>query len=324
MIIFRNEFFLADYLYKVGNYDVDYVSTAFATEGYSDLWNLDENHLFDAKADTIRAARLEISHHDIGNKKRLYEFCITPNTGFLSNTDLLVKDVELKLSFDRSNKEQYLMCATDKWDALPEFKVDINNCYAVTEYVSSPSLRTYFDSIDYTPLRYEYEDCEVFVKSIPQNETNIRFDNLRGGNTPSHMFVGFIETAALRGDHLKASTRFSPHSVEMFNINLNGNSVNGYPLQIQNRIPTQCYQKFISCTNRLCNINGGKMLGPNEFQYNWLWSHSFEAESAATGWIGVNFKLSQAYNEPMTMVVWIISPAAIAIDKYYQLEKVHL
>ena len=82
------------------------------------------------------------------------------------------------------------------------------------------------------------------------------------------MFVGYIETAALRGNHLKASTRFSPHSVEMFNINLNGNSVNGYPLQIQNRIPTQCYQKFISCTNRLCNINGGKMLGPNEFQYN--------------------------------------------------------
>ena len=66
------------------------------------------------------------------------------------------------------------------------------------------------------------------------------------------------------------------------------------------------------------------MLGPNEFQYNWVWSHAFEAENAATGWMGVNFKLSEAYTEPMTMVVWIISPAAIAIDKFHQLEKVHL
>ena len=64
------------------------------------------------------------------------------------------------------------------------------------------------------------------------------------------------------------------------------------------------------------------MLGPNEFQYNWLWSHKFESEDAATGWLGVNFKLTTPFTEPMTMVVWVISPAAIAIDKYQQLENV--
>ena len=322
--IFRNEFFLADYLYKVGNYDVDYVCSAFATEGYLDLWNFNDDLLFSEEAQAIRQRRLETMSHDVPNNKYIAEFCIIPNTGFLSNSDPLVKDVELKLSFDRSNIKQYLMAKDADWKQWGDLKVDIKNCYAVTEHVSSPSLRTMFSSIDYTPFRYEYEECEVLVKTIPQNETNIRFDNLRGGNTPSYMFVGFIETDALRGEGTKSSTRFSPHKIQMFNINLNGNSVNGYPLQVRNSIPTQCYQKFISSTNRLCNINGGKMLGPNEFQFNWLWSHKFEVEDATTGWLGINFKLLSGYDVPMTMVVWIISPTAITIDKFHQLEKINL
>ena len=288
------------------------------------MWNLEATQLFNAQGQKIRERRLEIGHHDVDNKKYLFDFCVIPNTGFLANADLLLKDVELKLCFDRSNPKQYLMCPDDQWTALGDVKIDIKNCYAITEYVSSPSLRTYFDSIDYSPLRYEFEECEVLVKTLPQGETNLRFDNLRGGNTPTHMFVGFIESSALRGNHLQASTRFSPHHIEMFNISLNGTSVNGYPLHVQNGIPVQPFQKFISCTNRVCNINGGKMLTPNEFGFNWLWSHAFEAEDAATGWLGVDFKVAQAFNEPMSMIVWIITPSAIAIDKYHQLEKINL
>ena len=288
------------------------------------MWNFDSPLLFSEEAKTVREKRLDILYHDTVNKKFIADFCIIPNTGFLSNADPLVKDVELKLSFDRSDVQQYLLTTQNEWDKLEDLKVDIKNCYAVTEHISSPSLRSNFESIDYTPFRYEYEDCEVLVKSIPQNETNLRFDNLRGGNTPSHMFVGLIESSAFKGDITKASTRFSPHKVQMFNINLNGNSVNGYPLQVQKGIPTSCYQKFISTTDRLCNIHGGKMLGPNEFQYNWIWSHKFESEDAATGWLGVNFKLISPFTEPMTMVVWVISSAAIAIDKFHQLEKINL
>ena len=321
----RNEFFLSDYLYKIGNFDTDYIESAFAGEGYADLWNLDAELLFRAKGEKIRDRRLEAAYHDEVNNKLTFDFCIIPNTGFLGNADLLVKDAELKLCFDRSNPEQVILCKDADWTALNSaIKIDIQNCYAVTEYVSSPSLRSYFDSIDYSPLRYEYEDCEVFVKSIPQSETSIRFDNIRGGNTPSHIFAGIIESSALAGKYDQASTRMGPHNVESFNISVNGNSVNGYPLQVKHNIPIIPIQKFSSCTNRSCNVNCGKMLSPNEFQFNWIWSHCFEAEDTATGWIGINFKLSEAYVKPMSMVVWIVGPAAIAIDKYQQLEKINL
>ena len=249
-----------------------------------------------------------------------YEFCIIPNVGFLGNEDLLVKDTELKLSFDLTKPEVFLIGDTP--DSEPD--IEIKDCYAITEYVSAPNMRLYYDSIDFAPIRYEIEDCEVFTKSIDQKETNIRFDNLRGGNIPSNVFVGIIETDALNGDYTKSCTRFECHGVTEMNITLNGNSVNGYPVRIKNAIPVQPLEKFIDCTNRTCNIYAGKALTPHEFDVNWIWAHCFESEETAQGWIGINFKLDTAFTKPMTMVVWIINPSVIAIDKFHQIEKINL
>ena len=256
----------------MGNFDTDYISSAFLGEGYTDVWNIDSRVLFTEPAKSILTKRRDASSADAA--KYTFEFCIIPNNGFLGNFDCLLKDVELKLCFDRTSAEQVLMCADGKWDPIdPKPTLEIKECFAITEWISSPNLRSYFDTIDYTPIRYEYEDCEVFVKSVQQSETNIRFDNLRGGNVPTHMFIGFIETAALNGSHLKSSTRFSNHDVEYINITLNGNGVNGYPMRITNGCPVQPLQKFLNCTNRTCDISSGKMFTADEFKYNWLWSH---------------------------------------------------
>ena len=153
----------------------------------------------------------------------------------------------------------------------------------MTEYISSPCLRTYLDSIDTLPLRYDFEDCLVYTKNIPQGETNIRFDNLRGGNVPSQMFIGIIETAALNGDFALSSTKFSPHEVSQMNISLNGNSVNGYSVKVQSERQVIPMSKFVDCTNQIQNVDSGATLNSSEFMYNWLWSHCFEAEEASQG-----------------------------------------
>ena len=283
---------------------------------------MNATQLFSEDGKNILEKRREIGHHDGGNKKYIFEFCIIPNTGFLSNNDPLLKDVELKLCLDRADPQQAVMCKDADWTAIADLKFTIKDCFAVTEYVSSPDLRSYFDSIDYSPLKYNYEECEVIVKSIPQGDLTVRCDNLRGGNVPTQIFVGFIESVALNGKNSHASTRFAPHHVQYMNISLNGNSVNGYPIRTKNGIVTQPFQKFLDSTNRLCNVNAGEFLTPNGFEFNYLWSHKFEAEDNATGWIGIDFKLTQPFTESMSMVVWIISSAAIAIDKYHQIEKI--
>jgi len=60
------------------------------------------------------------------------------------------------------------------------------------------------------------------------------------------------------------------------------------------------------------------------FQFNFIWSHKFEAESTSSGWIGIDLKLSEALIEQMSLVIWIINPTAITMDQYYQIEKINL
>ena len=316
-IYFRNEFFLADYIYKLGNYNTDYATTALSTEGYTD-W-----HMADAATvagstnmQNIRKRAFEVD----GDVTRI-DFTLIPNVGFLTNPDPLMKNCELKLSFDRADPK-CAMIELESGTALGN--IEISNCYAVTEYISSPELRSYFDRIENVPIQYNYEDIEVLIKSIPQGDTNIRFDNLRGGNIPSHIFAGIIKTDALNGDPKLCSSKFSHANVTEMNFTLNGNSVNGYPIEVHNTSPIYPMQKFIDSTMRINNINSGGFLTINEFKFNWIWAHHFEAEESAQGWSGINFKLSEAYNEAMSLVIWIISPYALKIDKFHQIEKLNL
>ena len=313
-MLFRNEYFLADYIYKIGNFSVDYINTGFIGEGYTDVFNANWSSGIDSLPG-YKEGRQSFGTHEDGVST--YDFCVIPLVGFLGNNDPLPKNTEVKLSFDRTNNAIPIIAAAEP-DSI---NLEIKDCYAVTEYISSPELRSYFDGIDNHPIRYEYEECEEYTKSIPQGETNIRFDNLRGGNVPSHMFIGLTETASLNGDFTKSSTNFGPKEVSRMNITLDGNSVNGYPIIVANQRCTIPLTRFIDCTNQLQNTNAGQQLKPFEFNYNWLWSHCFEAEESSRGWIGVDFKVDTAFTTPMTMVVWVISQTGLQIDKFHQIEK---
>ena len=256
--------------------------------------------------------------------KARYDFAFIPDVAFLANADPLIKNCELKLRFDRADNTVSVLKITDG-GVLDD--IIIEDCYAVTEYVSSPELRSHFDRIENESILYNYEDVEVLVKSIPYEQKTVRFDNLRGGNTPSHIFAGLIRTKALDGDETLCSTKFGSYGVEEMNFTLNGNSVNGYPIAIKDESPVFPLQKFLDATKRTSNIISGKFLTPNEFIFNWIWCHNFEAEQTSQGWTGINFKLKEPFKTTdgsMSLVVWIICPAAIKIDKFHQVEKLSL
>ena len=307
---------------KLGNFNTDYITSAFVTEGYVDYINCNAELLESEDGQQLVTARERIAIKSSG--KARYDFVFIPDVAFLANPDPLIENCELKLLFDRADPSVALL---KKQDGGTCTEIKIEDCYAITEYISSPDLRNYFDKIDYEPLTYKYEDIEVLVKSIPYNQTRIRFDNLRGGNTPSHIFAGLIKTDALDGSFDLSSTNFNYFGVEEMNFTLNGNSVNGYPLTIKDGSSVFPLQKFIDSTSRTSNISCGKFLTPNEFRFNWIWSHHFEAEQTSQGWAGINMKLSKAFDDSdgsMSLVVWIINPAALKIDKFHQVEKINL
>ena len=312
---------MTDYLYKYGNFNASTIKSAYNIEGYFDNYNLDKASL--KSSETILRMRKKGGYHDSLNKKRVYEFVIIPSCGFLNSPEPLMKDCELKLSFDRSKPYTSVIDIGTTTPSVSD-PIEIKDVVAITEYVSSPNLRNYFDSIDYSPLTYEFDSCQIMVKSIPIGETEVRFDNLRGGKTPLAMFAAIIPQAALSGSADTSSTHFKLNNVDTMDFTLNGNSVHGFPLTVKNESPVQPLQKFLDATDRYYNVVCGETLTLIDFDYNWLWSHKFESEVSDQGWVGVNMKLKNPFVASMSLVVWVVSPEKITVDKFHKVERLTL
>ena len=309
---------MIDYLYKVGNFNLSSQTSAFNTEGYYDPMNMSASDLADSSLFVEKRGKMATVSGDY----KEFEFILCPNIGFLGNNLPLPKDCELKLSFDRASP--YMSVLRLQGGAELDNPFTLTDIVATTEYISSPNLRDLMSSIDYKPLLHKYDECDVMIKNIPLSETEIRFENLRGGNTPMCMFFGILPQSCLSGDPAYSSTYFMQHNVKEMNITLNGNSVNGYPMNVRGTNPIVPFQRFLDVTNRYYNVSSGQTFTFPEFKCNWLWSHSFESETTSQGWIGVNFKLSTPYTRNMALVCWTVSHSALTIDKFGSAERIIL
>ena len=128
--MFRNEFFLTDYIYKVANFDSRMVESGFIPEGYFDHFNADASELV---SEELVIKRRNYLYHEEGTKRR-YEFAFTPAMGFLASPEPLLNDTELKISFDRCRPETSLIATTSITHDC-EY-IEIKDCHAMTEYVA--------------------------------------------------------------------------------------------------------------------------------------------------------------------------------------------
>ena len=320
---------MADYLMKIGNFNRDYLDTIMGAEGYYDSYNIGSDVLKDASAAKVKNGRrsgivsttesVTVDQATVEKTYYWYEFSFIPNIGFLADPDPLIPDCEVELNFTRA-KPQASVIQVDVADDLDS--IELLHVHAITEYVSSPAMRAHFQSIDTNPIIYKYDNVEVLTKQIPQNDTVVRFDNMRGGSIPSYIFCGIIPSAALLGDYEKSSTCFMWNNIEELTITLNGSNVNGFPIDIRREGTVVPLQQFHDVTGRLLNTEAGAGMTLNKYETNFIWAHRFEAEKTANGWIGIHFKLKAVLSEICSLVVWIVSPHAVSIDKYHRIERV--
>ena len=315
---------------KIGNFNRDYLDTIMGAEGYYDAYNSDATELKSSSALKIvnfRRSGVATTTETVTNKDgstadlifHWYEFSFIPSIGFLADSDPLLTDCELVLDFGRA-KPEIAVIKTGEGDDL-DF-IELKHVYAVTEYISSPQLRSYFQSIENNPIIYKYDNIEVITKQLPLNDTVVRFDNMRGGSMPSYIFAGIIPTTSISGDYERSSTGFNWNGVEEFNMTLNGNSCNGFPIVVRRQGSVIPLQKFNDVTGRLLNVEAGSGMTLTKFADNFIWSHRFEAEQTANGWIGIDFKLRELLAFNASLVVWIVSPHALSLDKYHRVEQV--
>ena len=250
------------------------MESVFSTEGYFDSYNYGTDVLTTQAAKGPLEQRKQTAYTMVRN---LYSSSHCVRT----RDSLLVRNHWSKMLslnwFDRADPATLIKL--DKTVDVPKY-LEIKNCVAYTEYISSPAIRSYFQDIDYNPIPYSFDDTQVLFKGVPTGEKQVRFDNLIGGNVPTYMFAAIIKTANLN-DASESSTGFVCNNVETFNISLNGSSVNGYPITIQNESPIYPMANFFDTCGRFYNINFGDSLIPNKFKCHFLWSHHFEAETTA-------------------------------------------
>ena len=260
----------------------------------------------------------------VSEKRTIYDFVFVPNDGFLNSNTPLLNDCELKLSFDRSKADMSVLKLGEVQNDLSDKVLEISNCFAVTEYISSEAIRRRFSKIETRPITYVYDNCDVTLKTLPIKEANIRIDNIRGGNNPAILFVGIIKTASLNGNFQMSCTSFHQADISKISITLNGKMVNGYPLENIGDSPVVAIQKFYDVTNRYFNVQSPDGFSFGQFKSNWLYAHKFEAETTSQGWIGVHLELSKPLAESHTLVIWSFQSCALTIDKFHQVEKIIL
>ena len=303
---------------KRGNFNQGYIESDYTVEGYYDAYNYDAAALL--KNNSFQANRRALYHKTVegGKTKYRYDFVLTPNLGFLADSMPLLNNCELKLSFDRAPGSTSLLRVKGTDDAP---YLEIKDCHAVTEWVSSPEIVEVFEDIEHNPIIYKYDEVEVLCKPLPMHERVIRLDNIKRGNIPKYIFAAIIPTSAINGDVTKSSTCFGCYGVEECNLTLNGHSVNGYPINVHEGSDTNVMYQFNDTIGRLHNNSCGYGMKKSQFQTNFIWAHHFEAKTTNHGLIEMEIKLKNALVSSYSMVVWLIAPSSVSIDKYHNVER---
>ena len=316
----NGEYWLNDWIVKYGNLNPDYVTSVYEIEGYFDKYGAFEELSDDGKNQVIAHRRTDIS---IKNGKYVYEFIMTPNDSFLNENHTLPPGVEMKLTFDRlTAQHSAISISTDQ--GLQGKVLELKDVFAQVEYISSPILRSYFDTKDVEPISYKYDEISVLCRSVPTNEQYIRLDNIKGGNTPDYVFFGLVKSSALNGSLSYASGNFKNNGIKEVNLTLNGNSCHGYPIRIQNNFAIWPYQKYLSTLGRLMDKSAASQTRLSDFQNSVIFSHKFEGEEATQGWLGVTLALDQGLTDQYTLVMWTVHNVKATIDKFNQIDKFSL
>ena len=204
---------MTDYIVKVGNFNQSFTASGFNTELYFDGANCGHEDLKKNEKNILHYRRDPWGLPNASGAYR-YDFSIIPTFGFLASSLPLTKNVELKLSFDRaSGNLGVINLEADVADDAANYEkpLTISNCHAVTEYVSSPAMRTFFADIETNPIVYKFEEAEVVVRSLEKDDQNLRIDAIKGGNLPSYLFAGIMSQACFNGKIDECSTEFTQH-----------------------------------------------------------------------------------------------------------------
>ena len=294
---------------KFCNFNLDFVRSNLAqVEGYGFeyiyLGNRDEYDL--AKENKIDLAYDRLWNVELAGNTKQQLLAMNLEGGILNCPQPLLPNTDVKFSFERV-PAAYSLFYTSLNDPKPTLldngkPVDIKECYLELEYVSSPYLRNLHSQIIERPIKYHYDDCQIYMKDLAKGAQTLRVNSLCGGLTPEYIFAGFMPAKCLDPDFISTSLRFDNPGIRDACITLNGAPVQGYPIStIFSDNATQFYSRFLDTIGKWKKSAASGTLPLTTFGDHFcLLSHHFEGETSNEGWIGFDIKLNKPTDKDYT------------------------
>ena len=288
-----------------GNFTPNNLSTAGYLSGYFDQWNVSTAEISGENSGvlpSVEAPRSSFAKTS-DNEWAIFDLLFKPPVSILNSTKPLVPKTDMVISFDRAVSDLALIAKTSTAEnPLENEVIPLENVFLRAAYYTSPYLRNYFDTITEKELSYRFDETQVLCKNIPQGMKVIRFSNLIGGNTPSYLFAGIIESSALMGNTKLSSTAFKQHGVYEFELTLDGQAVQNFPIKTEDGIPAQAFDSYLKSTHRFFNNKVSETIPIRDFaNFHFVYGHRFSGEISPSGWLGINLKLEKEYEENFTL-----------------------
>jgi hypothetical protein len=265
----------------------------------------------------------------IKNKKINFSQII--HSDFFQCHKYLVPNTDIKLKFIRNDDSFSIIGEAGK-----SYKIKVNKLRLLVRKIKiDPGYQQTLESqLATTPALYNLTQSKIKTFNIPTSTTSLDIPNIIQGNIPRSVHIGFVTSDAFNGVITENPFTFGNHSINNFNIKINGIPVCPTAFQPDFTVDGGAireYRWFLdNCGIQHENETNG--ITYDDFTNNsafWNFDltpdlcNSFHLHETKSGSMDVSISFKTALASPLYMIVYACYNSAIAIDSDRNVRVIH-
>ena len=317
-----NEYYLGAYFQYLTNFATDYTSTACNLVGMFDNDNFSTAYLEAAQSADSRLFEKIIDRRQSVNENYKFEIIMPIDCSIFYTGSPLPTNTPLDLSFERAmTKTSTILTkhpSTTNVDDIQKV-LTLEDVYLTIPIVKDQQTLEMEKDIVSRPIKLKFDDYDINRFNVPKGKTNVRLPNIITGQFPEKIYFGFIELAGQIGNYETSSTLFRLFEQIKATVYVDGNTVTGYPVTMNEDGVSQPYMKFLENSNKYLNCYSSKLISPKEFKlFNFF--HSVSLDSNSNGTITFDFDFENAVTKDLVLITCAVRQQTLAIDHYRNFE----
>jgi len=312
--------YLTDFFLTRMMYNEPYAETTMEISGLFQDKNLDASEMSAPYVATRRNIAEEITRD--GKKIWRYELCCGVNVGLAKQDIPLPANVPIQLCFNRAAAAKSLLQIKDK---------DNGNTTLVYEDrtvpILSPVLSVYF--VESVSADGFYSKARLYDISVPFFDYNIRREllidkvsehrvKISEGPLPHSLVIGLLKPSVFDGDLKRSTFKFTPNDLESVDLQVDNQSLTGYPLTMKSTNGIEFYLNYLKVTNRYENVfSSGAVSYSNFMKYNFLIYVNFRDENLTNGQAILKLKFATELSEKLYLVFMPLYERSVTYDSFF-------